>query len=301
MERTPLFMNLNNVYSGDELALPYRDLVSEGIVGAGSLEVTQTGTPGLSVNIAAGAAWVEGDTSPDFQPTYRVFNDAVVNKGISPDPSLPRKVLVVAQINDETFAGSGWNWQIVALHGDPNASPVLPDLPDSAIPLAEIDVTAGATSIVTADITDVREPASIGGAISPSGGAGEELAYVEFTSDVTVDNTNEASPDDVVSSGAVTYEAEKVCIEFFAWNVNIGTATFVQFNLWVGSTDLGHIAIARGTGAEETILARRYLTPSAGSHTYRIRAIVNTGSGTVNAGAGGVAADLPGFIRVTRA
>lgn len=165
-ERTPLFMDINEEYSGDELALPYRDLISEGVVGAGALAVSETGTPGLSVDVAAGAAWVLGDTDTDFQPCYRVFNDAVVNKGISPDASLPRKVLVVAQISDETFTGSGREWNIVAIHGTPDASPALPATPDSALPLASIDVDAGATSIVDADITDMREQAAIGGNIA---------------------------------------------------------------------------------------------------------------------------------------
>lgn len=159
-ERTPLYMDINDVYSGDELGMPNRDAWAEGVLATNALKVSQAGTPGLSVNIAAGAAWVLGDTDTTFQPCYRVINDAVVNKGISPDPSLARKVLVVAQITDQAFSGSGRKWDIVAIHGTPNASPVLPATPASALPLASIAVAGGATSIVDANITDLRYSAA---------------------------------------------------------------------------------------------------------------------------------------------
>src|SRR6266498_2637149 len=98
----PLFQDVSNVYSGDELGLPYRDLVSEGVVQATALAVSQRAAgANLSVDVAAGACWVLGDTNTDRQPCYRCINDAVVNLGISPDPSNPRKVLVVAQVTDE--------------------------------------------------------------------------------------------------------------------------------------------------------------------------------------------------------
>lgn len=165
-ELTPLFMDISSVYSGDELGLPYRDLASEGIVDAGSLAVTEkAGGANLSVDVAAGAAWVLGDTNPNAQPCYRVRNDAVVNLGISPDPSNPRKVLIVAQITDETFAGTGRNWQLIAIHGTPAASPAEPALPASALPLAMIDVPAADTSITNSQITDRRVRAVAGGTL----------------------------------------------------------------------------------------------------------------------------------------
>lgn len=165
-ELTPKFMDINNVYSGDELGLPYRDLISEGIVGSTDLAVTQRAAgANLSVDIAKGAAWVLGDTNVDAQPCYRVYNDDVVNLGISPDPSNPRKVLIVAQMTDETFAGTGRNWALVAIHGTPAASPAEPALPASALPLALVDVAAAAVSISNANITDRRVHARHGGQI----------------------------------------------------------------------------------------------------------------------------------------
>jgi hypothetical protein len=165
----PLFMDVSSAYSGDELGLPYRDIVGEGIVAVTDLAVTgQAGAN--SVNIAKGAAWVVGDTNVDLQPTYRVFNDAIVNLGISPDPALARRVHVIGQVVDQGFAGSGRVWSLQALHGTPNAAPVLPALPASAISLANVLVPAAAATSGVYTFTDTRARAAVGGGSLPLGG-----------------------------------------------------------------------------------------------------------------------------------
>lgn len=162
-ELTPLYMDINSVYSGDELGLPYRDIMGEGVVDVNDLKVSQRAAgANLSVDVAAGACWVLGDTNPAAQPIYRCRNDAVKNLGITPDPTNPRKVIVVAQVIDETFAGSGRLWELQTIHGTPAASPAEPALPSSALKLAVVDVAAGATQIVNANITDARVRAKVG-------------------------------------------------------------------------------------------------------------------------------------------
>lgn len=171
-ELTPLYMDISGVYSGDELGLPYRDIMSEGVVGANDLLVAQRASgANLSVDVAAGAAWVLGDTDTNAQPCYRVRNDAVVNKGITPDPSNPRKVIIVAQVTDATFSGATRVWAVTAIHGTPAASPVEPALPASALKLAVITVPAAAASIVNANIADARVRATVGGGQAIPGGA----------------------------------------------------------------------------------------------------------------------------------
>jgi hypothetical protein len=166
--RTPLFMDVNSTYSGDELALPYKDIVKEGVIGLGvakgnGLKVSQRAAgANLSVDVAAGACYVKGDTSPALQPTYRCYNDAVVNLGITPDTVNPRYVSIIAQVTDEGFAGSGRKWDLVALHGTPAGSPVAPATPDSALLLAVILVVQNATSITDAVILDQRREAVSG-------------------------------------------------------------------------------------------------------------------------------------------
>lgn len=167
----PLYMDVSNAYSGDELGLPWRDIIGEGVVSAGDLAVTgQAGSN--SVNIAAGHAWVLGDTNVDLQPIYRVYNDAVVNRGTAPDPANPRRALIVAQIIDQAFAGVGRLWSIDAILGTPAASPTLPATPASALPLADILIPAAAANSGAYTFTDLRVRASIGQGKALAGGGG---------------------------------------------------------------------------------------------------------------------------------
>jgi microcystin-dependent protein len=164
----PLFTDTNNVYSGDEFGLPYRDIMGEGIVEAGDLAVSQRAAgANLSVDIAAGACWIKGDADLNAQPTYRCRNNSVVNLAITPDGSNPRIVLIVAEVLDTTFDGSGSRlWRLRAVHGTPAGSPVSPALPSTAISLASIAVTAGDADIVNGQITDTRTRAIVGAGLA---------------------------------------------------------------------------------------------------------------------------------------
>jgi hypothetical protein len=122
-----------------------------------------------------------------------------------------------------------------------------------------------------------------------------EVAYVEFTSDVTTTTATEAAPLDVVSSGAITYAAYPILVEVYSpyWLLNGAGGV----SLWDDATDLGRLwdGIA-GNGA--ALLCRR-LTPTAASHTYKARIWQTGGStSTANAGAGGAGVTLPGYIRI---
>lgn len=132
-----------------------------------------------------------------------------------------------------------------------------------------------------------------------------ELAHVEFTATVSVTGS-EVSPTDVVSAGAVTFDGTAVVVEFYSTQVSPASGTdLVALSLWDGATDLGRIAIVQNSvGASvqvaPPVLVRRKLTPSVGSHTYKIRGWKSTGNGSVIAGAGGVGAYMPGYIRITK-
>lgn len=128
-----------------------------------------------------------------------------------------------------------------------------------------------------------------------------EVAYAEFTADVSVTTAStEGSPLDVVSSGAVTYAAVPTLIEFFAPGLVVNSAGSgrMGFNLW-DATDLGRFVFDLGsTAAGQPLYFARRLTPTAASHTYKIRAWATVNTQVVKAGAGGVATLVPGFIRV---
>jgi hypothetical protein len=128
-----------------------------------------------------------------------------------------------------------------------------------------------------------------------------EINYTEFTSSVSVTSTNSASPTDVVSSGAITYANVPHLIEFYAPQARVETAKALLLMLWDGATDLGiigQVGNAASNTAPSVFLARR-LTPTAASHTYRIRAYVTAGTTTtLEAGAGGVNVTMPGTLRI---
>lgn len=125
----------------------------------------------------------------------------------------------------------------------------------------------------------------------------EEVAYAEITSDVSVTATSEASPTDVVSSGALTYEAVPHIIEWVCSGVAPGSGNQTIISLWDGTTQINRIAEHADSICASRATIR--LTPTAASHTYRIRAHRVTGNGTIRAGAAAAGADnSPAFIRI---
>ncbi|MCR4331731.1 MAG: hypothetical protein NUV34_03355, partial [Sulfuricaulis sp.] len=128
--------------------------------------------------------------------------------------------------------------------------------------------------------------------------AGAELAYGQITSNVPVTATTAAGADVVVSSGAVTYDGTPVYVEFYAPIALAGT-NYITFVLYDGATLLGIVAQNRTLNI--SVNAPVKITPSAGSHTYQIKAYVDAGSGTVYAGAGTGGAAFPASCRVVKA
>jgi hypothetical protein len=135
---------------------------TEGVVnkGSGSLLVSEraVGTNN-STDIAAGAAIIEGDDESN-QGKYVVRNEAIVNLSFSPAPTLNSRIdLVILEVND-SVAGNNRTPADVAnfriLEGTAASSPVVPSVPDTAIPLAEVLRTAGDSFIDNSMITDRR-------------------------------------------------------------------------------------------------------------------------------------------------
>lgn len=159
----PLFQNIDATHTAADLGLPYRDLIAEGVAGSGDLAVSERGAgANMSVDVAAGVAWVKGDTS-DLQPCYRCYNDATVNLAIAAaDGTNARIDLVIAEVRDAVFSGVSTDWRLRVITGTPAGSPSAPSTPDNAIALARIGVPASDTAIGDAQITDVRPLAGVG-------------------------------------------------------------------------------------------------------------------------------------------
>jgi len=125
----------------------------------------------------------------------------------------------------------------------------------------------------------------------------KRLAYVEFTSDVSVTATTAATANQVVSAGAVTYEAAPIEIEF--WTARY-TAPAQQTWLLLrdGTTILGTFGNVQASDAEPGMTLKRSITPTAASHTYNVAAYLGgAGTGTFKAGTGGSAGDGTTYLR----
>ena len=137
---------------------------SGGVVDAGGYAVAQNGTPNMSVNCAAGRAWVPGNqigniggTTFNTQGQYFVLNDATVNVPIAAsNPTNPRIDIVVLQVLDAQYSGSSNLAQLAVVTGTPAVTPVAPAAPSNSITLAQVAVAANATSIATGNLTDTR-------------------------------------------------------------------------------------------------------------------------------------------------
>lgn len=133
---------------------------------------------------------------------------------------------------------------------------------------------------------------------------GYEFDYAQITTGVNVTATVEASADTIVTGAAVSYDGSTVIIvEFFTPQARPRNATAAgNLLVWLfdGSTSLGRIGflqnVSTGTDIHPMFCTRR-LTPSAGSHTYSIRATVDAITGNVGAGAGGAGNVMPAYIR----
>lgn len=135
---------------------------------------------------------------------------------------------------------------------------------------------------------------------------GYEYAFNQSTTQVNLTSTNPASPHLIIEGTSRSYDGTPILVEFYAGTVQApsanGQATVVS--LWDASTDLGMIGeLWNVANFGVTMCARRKITPSAGTHNYRIQAWVNAGTGgVVYAGSGGAGATQPPtYIRVTKA
>lgn len=127
-----------------------------GIIKSTSLAVTPNSPVGMSVIIASGWAAIVGTTQSNMG-TYVAYNDAPTVVAITTaNPTNPRIDLVCATVQDAFYTGAQNNVIFQVVVGTPASSPVVPALPANSIALAEIDVAAGALSITSGDITDLR-------------------------------------------------------------------------------------------------------------------------------------------------
>lgn len=114
-------------------------------------------------------------------------------------------------------------------------------------------------------------------------------------------STAEATPTDLVSLGAQTYDAVPILIQGF-WTADMAgdSSSLVIGCLWdTDSTELCRFGDSR-SGIDPASPSLK-LTPSAGSHTYKIRVFGTAGSAVdADSGSGGSGTYPPAYIRATK-
>jgi hypothetical protein len=155
--RTPPSWLQNGSHPAENDRLTMQALYSTtGIIGASSLAVTQSATPGMSVQIASGWAAIVGTTQANMG-VYTAYNDAAATAAIATaNATNPRIDLVCLTVNDAYYTGSTNNVTINVVTGTAASSPTVPATPANSIALAQVAVAANVTSIVNANITDLR-------------------------------------------------------------------------------------------------------------------------------------------------
>ena len=167
----PLYLQAgSHSAENDRLGL-YGLVGTQGVGPLTQMKVSQSGTPAMTVSVAAGWAWILGTTTAT-QGMYSLYNDAAVTLTIATAPTSNTRIdLVCVTVRDAAYAGSSNDCILQVVTGTAAASPTVPTLPASSLSLATILVGTNVTSIVNANITDTRTYAALSMAASSSGGA----------------------------------------------------------------------------------------------------------------------------------
>jgi hypothetical protein len=158
------------------------------------------------------------------------------------------------------------------------------------------------SAITSLAATDELVVASAGASVKISAAhlPGFEFDYVERTTRLDISATTAAGANTVIDGNAVTYDGStRIKVEFVASFAS--SSQFISVDLWDGSTDLGVIAQLNAGGNGAPIYGVLFLTPSAASHTFHIKAWRGTGSAAFETGAGGAGTRTPAILRITRA
>lgn len=181
---------LQNLPAGQEYTAALDRLVlqalarNEGVYGVPDLKVTSAG--GMSVSVAAGQAFIQGDNDP-YQGMYAVWNDGPVVLALANGGANNRRDLIVARVYDTAYPGNGATslWRLEVVQGSMATTPGEPPLPGNAIALASVYVAANATSITNAIITEKRylaNPRSIDLLLSGTPTGNDDLTAGLYTS-----------------------------------------------------------------------------------------------------------------------
>lgn len=206
MTVTSGFFNSENgdrVYNADQMNMPYKRIVSNGVIPNPSTALKVSASSGLTVSIAEGGGvfgdkWAEADGTDTLTLT-------------SAHATLNRRDLIVMRCDTDAR-----KVYLAVKTGTPASTPAVPTLERGntikEYALASIYVAAGATSITDANITDTRADASL---------CGYTTSLVQ-SGDYATQIINIAVADWILSGGV--YKAQKTVTGVTASNTVIVSA-----------------------------------------------------------------------------
>lgn len=264
-------------------------------------------TSTLSSSATSGAASlsVAAPTAPDAWPTtgqFRVLIDTELIVVTAASGSATTLTVVARAAEGTTAAAhsAGANLDIVLTDGAFTATAVRSIAKSGSSKLfGDVTLTPGTNVTLTQVANDIVIAAAAGGA--PVGGGGSyQLDFATLTSNFTVTATSAATATAAITGNAVIYDGStRVRIEVYVATAEISTNQALLLELYDGSTDLGVICqmvpVAASGSSDMTLVGVAYVTPTAGSHTYSVRAWKTSGTATLYAGA----SYLPAFLRIT--
>jgi hypothetical protein len=215
---------------------------SQGVADYGSLKVSQSGTPAMTVSVAAGHSLIAG-TQTSNQGFYIAYNDAATTVVIATaSPTLPRIDRIVVTVQDSYYGGTANNQVIFqALTGTPNASPVAPAVPNNSISLATIAVAANQTTVVDGNITDTRTTAQLSETIiSASATAANTLLLAGINSQtgkaLRINDSTGAQKFAVAVDGTLTFSdgSTQTTAATYDPNLTINTQTGTTYTVVAG-------------------------------------------------------------------
>lgn len=209
-----------------------REFLSNGYVRG--LAVSQRGAgANLSVDVAAGLGIVEiTNTNLAHGKTYKVYVESSATANVliaAADPTNPRKDKIILRVSvSEDPDGNAANiGTIEVVQGTPAGSPSTPSTPANAIALAVISVAAGATSVVTANITDSRGAVQMNStSLLPDLARASETAAIRNGSAFSVVTTGSSNAYAATLSSLPTTLSQWQIVRVEANFTNTGAATF---------------------------------------------------------------------------
>lgn len=278
--------------SGDTDRLINDVLLGSGVVDVAGLsyKVAQDTGANMQVKVGSGLA---GDKAV-IRRDGRVYigehqNATQLYLLAASDPTNPRIDLVVYRTYDTEADSSGNTYSDVeVVQGTPQAVPVAPAVPGGATALASILVGAGVSAIINADITDLRVEAPFADNLRLQAPLGV-LGYAQITAN---QGTITTEVDLTGLTVTVNVEANRRIRLTGQASFTGGTGTAI-LRIKESTTQLQNGNIEQPAGNTESIHVQVVITPSQGSHTYKL-----TGAATGTATTVTASATSPAFILV---